>query len=120
MPEPTITDYFGFGAEVVTDETIVSASSSSPALIIPFEALSAAGLGDSASMLDPDRVFAAILKIVREATLADTDEVSGVEIGSPRKSFVTRGNSLKLAFEYSVAIYLPDPTGGDLDPDLVV
>jgi hypothetical protein len=120
MTQPTIPDYFGIGAEVVTTERTILASDYAPYLLVPFSGLADSGLSDPASMTDPDKVFGAILKLARVFTAADTAEESGIEVGAPRKSFTLRGNSTKLGYDYSVTVYLPDPTGAEFDPDTVI
>ena len=120
MAIPVTTDYFGAGSQVVTADTQVTATVNAPALIIPFAALSAAGLNVAASMSDPDKVLAAIIKYAYTFTKADTAEESGIEVSDPRRSFVTRGNQTRIAFDYSVTVYLPDTTPTIPDPDDVV
>jgi hypothetical protein len=120
MTQPTIPDYFGDGAEIITAESTITASAANPHLIVPFVGLSDSDLTDAASMTDPDKVFAAFLKLARVFTASDLAEESGIEVGSPRKSFVTRANSSKLGYDYSVVVYVPDPSGDEFDPDTVV
>lgn len=119
MTLPTIGDYFGSGSQVVSSERTILATESNPYLLVPFSALAASGLDQPQSMSDPDKLFAALLKIVRVFTLADTAEDSGIEVGAPRKSFVIRGGSSKLGYDYSVTVYLVDPTENEFDPDSV-
>ena len=69
---------------------------------------------------DPDKLFAAILKKVRTFTAADTAEESGIEVGAPRKLFTTRANRNLIGIDYSVTVYLPDPTSLEFDPADVI
>ncbi|MBW4542440.1 MAG: hypothetical protein KME43_25390 [Myxacorys chilensis ATA2-1-KO14] len=120
MTQPTIQSYFGTTAGIITATESITASAGEPALVIPFASLAAAGLDDPASMSDPDKVFGAILKMVRVFTLADTEEESGIEVGAPRKSFVTRGTGVKIGYNYDVTIYTADTTASEFDPDSVI
>ncbi|MBW4418318.1 MAG: hypothetical protein KME13_03710 [Myxacorys californica WJT36-NPBG1] len=120
MTQPVITSYFGSTATVIDSTQSITASPTAPVLIIPFDALASAGLDDAASMSDPDKVFGAILKLARVFTQADTDEESGIEVGTPRKTFVTRGNTQKIGHDYSVTVYTADTTPAEFDPDSVV
>lgn len=120
MTQPVIPSYFGSTATVIDSTQSITASPTAPALVIPFDALSSAGLDDAASMSDPDKVFGAILKMVRVFTLADTEEESGIEVGAPRKSFVTRGTGVKIGYNYDVTIYTADTTASEFDPDSVI
>jgi hypothetical protein len=120
MTQPTIPDYFGIGAQIITAEQTIAATAAAPYLVIPFSGLADSGLSDVASMNDPDKIFAAFIKLARVFTFADVAEESGIEVGAPRKSFVTRANTTKIGYDYSVTLYLPDPTAAEADPDLVV
>jgi hypothetical protein len=119
MTTPSINDYFGSTAEVLTDTTSVTASPTSPVLVIPFDALSSAGLDNPDSMSDPDKVFGAILKLTRTFTTADTGEESGIEVEAPRKTFITRANTVQIGYNYSVTVYTADTTPSEFDPDSV-
>ena len=102
MTQPTIPDYFGTGAQLLTAETTIAATAAAPYLIVPFTGLADSGLTEAASMADPDKVFAAFIKLARVFTFADTAEESGVEVGAPRKSFVLRANKSMLGYDYSL------------------
>ena len=119
MTTPSINDYFGSTAEVITDTTSVTASPTAPVLVIPFDALASAGLDDPDSMEDPDKVLGAILKFTRIFSISDTDEESGIEVGAVRKSFVTRANTVQIGYSYDVTVYCADTTPNEFDPDSV-
>ncbi len=119
MTQPTLPDYFGTGAQLLTDETTIAATATAPYLLVPFTGLAASGLTEAASMSDPDKIFAAFIKLARVFTFADTAEESGIEVGAPRKSFVTRASKSMLGYDYSVTLYMNDTTAAEADPDLV-
>lgn len=120
MANPTISDYFGSQAEVLTTEATLTPDSTDPILVIKLSDFDDVGLNTVENLDDPDKILAAIIKKAKVFTDADTAEDSGVEIANPTKSFTTRKNASVVAIAYDVAFFIPDPTSNGVDPDQVI
>lgn len=120
MASPTLGNYFGANVEILTAQTQVNASAGNPAIVIHFADFNAEGLTDSASVSDPDRVLAAIIKKAQAWLQADTSEDPGAEILTPTKSFTTRNSQQRISWLYYVSFFTPDTTAAAPDPDEVL
>lgn len=108
MAARTLADLFG-----------ASASLSGGVLSITLGDFSGVGL-DNASP-DPTDIAAALILYWQstQATDADTDPTNGLVVNNEFKSFLTRGDSPQIEYQYPVSLYVADTTAS-LDPDNVV
>jgi hypothetical protein len=121
MPAPTIVNFFGPNAQVLTSNSSVTASTADPALVIKYsdfaaQAWDALVAGDGS---DPEKWIAAIIRKIRDFSNANTDDVPNVVASDPILGLETRENTLKRRFSYSLDIYQPDAGSSAPDPDLV-
>jgi hypothetical protein len=119
MSAPVLTDYFGIGAQVVTDPMDITAALSpqNPALVIPMSALADTGLSVVASMSKPDPLFFAIFKKVFKFSRADIDEKTMIEISEPSLNLATRDNKYMETLDYRISAYRLRSQNIDFDPD---
>jgi hypothetical protein len=119
MSAPSLTDYFGIGAQVVTDPLDITAtlSATNPALVIPMSALADVGLSVALSMSLPDPVFFAIFKKVYRFSRADIDEKTFVEVSEPSLNLATRDGKFMETLDYRISAYRLRSQNIDFDPD---
>lgn len=121
MTAPTITSFFGANAQVLTANATVTATTSSPALVIQQsdfsdEAWNALVTGDEA---DPEKWVTAIIRKINAFSNANTDDIPNVVVTDPILGLESRTNTLKRRYSYSLDIYQADTGSTKPDPDLV-
>lgn len=121
MPIPTIANFFGISAQVITASTTVSATGTAPKLIISQSDFTAEAWNalTSGHESDPQKWLTAIILKVNAWSIANTDDLPNVAIDNPIVGLESRNNALKRRFSYSVDIYQPDTGNTQPDPDLV-
>ena len=121
MPAPNIPNFFGANAELLTDSATVTATTTSPVLVIKQSDFADQGwdaftVGDG---IDPEKWVAAIVRKINAWSIANTDDVPNVVITAPILGLESRAETLKRRYSYSVDIYQPDTGSTEPDPDLV-
>jgi hypothetical protein len=121
MPNPTIQNFFGDYATVITSEVPVSASSDNPALIIFFsnfanQEWNALVAGDENN---PEKWITAIARRIYDFSKTNTDDIPNVILTAPILGLESRNNTLKRRFSYGLDIYQLDSGSAAPDPDLV-
>jgi hypothetical protein len=119
MPAPTITDYFGTEAEVVTDllNVTTAVTAANPCLVIPLAGLASTGLADVASTPYPDSWMFALIKRVYEFTKADTEEKSFIEIADPTLNLGTRDGKVMEVQDFRLSAFKQRSQVLTFDPD---
>lgn len=120
MANPTINNYFGQNAQLLTADTQIVATPANPAIVIQFSDFAGEGLTNAAGFEDADKLLAAIVKKVQAWVAADTSEDPGTEVTIPTKSFTTRNSTQVISWLYYVSFFTPDTTAAQPDPDEVV
>ena len=121
MPSPTITNFFGQNATVLTSNTSVTASAADPVLVMKYSDF-ASQSWDTLAVGDetiPEKWVTAIARKIRDFSNANTDDVPNVVITDPIVGLESRENVLKRRFSYSLDIYQTDSGSTAPDPDLV-
>lgn len=121
MGKPTIANFFGANAAVLTSTTSITASAGSPVLVIKFSDFAAQSwdalvAGDET---DPEKWTTAIARKIYDFSVANTDDIPNVVITSPILGLESRNSTLKRRFSYGLDIYQPDTGSSSPDPDLV-
>ena len=108
MPARTLTDLFGASADLTSGTLTINLTDFS-------------GVGLDNANPDPTDIAAALILYWQstQATDADTDPTNGVVVNDEFKSFITRGDSPQIEYQYPVSLYVADTTQS-LDPDSVV
>lgn len=121
MPTPTIQNFFGATAEVLTTTTSITASAIAPVLVIKQSDFTAEGWNAlvAGNETDPEKWTTAIIRKINTFSTANTDDVPNIVITPPILGLESRTNTLKRRYSYSVDIYQPDTGSTQPDPDLV-
>lgn len=120
MAQPTIQNYFGANAQLLTADTQIVATPANPTIVIQFSDFANEGLSNAASFEDADKLLASIIKKVQGWIASDTSEDPGSEVTTPTKSFTTRNSTQVISWLYYVTFFTPDTTAAQPDPDEVV
>jgi len=121
MPAPTIPNFFGSNAQVLTTTASVTASAAAPVLVIrqsdfTVETWNALVAGDEA---DPEKWITAITRRIANFTASNIDDIPNIVITAPVLGLESRTNVLKRRFSYGIDIYQPDTGSAEPDPDLI-
>ena len=121
MTAPTIANFFGANAQILTSDTSITASTGAPILVIKqadfsAEAWTALVTDDE---LDPEKWITAIVRKINTFSKANLDDTPNVVITDPILGLESRTNTLKRRYSYSLDIYQPDTGSTQPDPDLV-
>lgn len=121
MPTPTIQGFFGATAQVLTATTSITASPTSPVLVIQQSDFTAEGWDAlvAGNETDPEKWTTAIIRKINTFSDANTDDVPNIVITPPILGLESRTNTLKRRYSYSIDIYQPDIGSTQPDPDLV-
>lgn len=121
MAQPTLQNYLGPNAQLLTTGTIggQAATSGDPILALKFSDFAAEGLGTVTS--DPDKWMLAIIRKIQAWIQADGTTDPGVGIDPTfNKSFTVRGTTNVIAYSANIDFYVPDTTTATPDPDSVI
>jgi hypothetical protein len=121
MTAPTIPDFFGQNAIVLTSTTSVTASAADPVLVVKYSDFVSQSW-DALVANDeniPEKWVTAIARKIRDFSNANTDDVPNVIITDPIVGLESRESVLKRRFSYSLDIYQADSGSTAPDPDLV-
>lgn len=121
MSAPTISDFFGENAAVLTATTDVVADSAAPVLVIKYSDFTSQSWDALAANDEniPEKWIAAIARKIRDFSSTNTDDVPNVVITDPIVGLESRESTLKRRFSYSLDIYQADSGSIAPDPDLV-
>ena len=121
MPTPTIINFFGTNAQVLTSDTNVVATAGSPVLVVRYSNFTAEDWNALApgQETDPEKWLTAIIRKVNTFSNANLDDIPNVVVTNPILGLESRTNTLKRRYSYSVDIYQPDTGSTQPDPDLV-
>lgn len=121
MPTPTIPNFFGDTAQVITVTTSITASAIAPVLIIKQADFTAESWNAlvAGNETDPEKWITAIVRKIATFSTANVDDIPNVVITPPVLGLESRTNILKRRYSYGVDIYQPDTGSTDPDPDLV-
>lgn len=121
MPAPTIQNFFGSSATIVTGSATLTGSTGDPLLVIKYsdfvsQGWNAIATGDEAK---PEKWIAAIVRKIKDFSASNTDDLANVVVNDPFIGLETRNELLKRRFSYSVDIYQTDSGANAPDPDLI-
>jgi hypothetical protein len=121
MPSPTIANFFGTNAQILTSDTNVVATAGSPVLVVRYSNFTAEDWTalTAGQETDPEKWLTAIIRKVNTFSVANLDDIPNVVITDPILGLESRTNTLKRRYSYSVDIYQPDTGSTKPDPDLV-
>jgi hypothetical protein len=121
MTAPTIANFFGTNAAILTSNTSVTASAADPVLVIKFSDFTSQEWDalTAGQEQKPEKWVAAITRKIRDWSNANTDDIPNVVITDPIVGLETRESVLKRRFSYSIDIYQPDSGSAAPDPDLI-
>lgn len=120
MAAPTIADFFGANAQVLTDQATVSASATDPCLVIRFSDLVGTGWDQPAGASDPEKWITAIVRMIDAFSTANTDDVPNVYTSDiPFQSLSQRNGTNKRIYAYTLNFAVPDSASAHPDPDQV-
>lgn len=121
MTAPTIQNFFGASAQVLTASATVTATGSSPVLVISQSDFTSEAWDDltSGDESDPQKWLTAIIRKINTWSSANSDDIPNVVITNPILGLESRNETLKRRYSYSVDIYQPDTGSTEPDPDLV-
>jgi hypothetical protein len=118
MTVPTIPNFFGVNAQVLTANTSVTATALDPVLCVKYSDLAAVGwtsLAGSAET-DPEKWLTSIIKLIKNFTTANTDELPNVVVDAPLLGLEFRNSLTKRRYSYSVDIYETDTGATEPNP----
>jgi hypothetical protein len=121
MPAPTIANFFGANAQVLTASSTVTASPTAPVLVIRQSDFSAEDWNalTTGQEADPEKWTVAIVRKINTWSNANIDDIPNVVIDNPIVGLESRTSTLKRRFSYSIDIYQPDSGATAPDPDLI-
>lgn len=122
MPAPTIANFFGANATILTANETVAAAAGDPVLVVRFSDLAAAGWDalQTGDATDPEKWATAIVRMIDAFSTANTDEVPNVYTSdAPFQSLGTRNGTTKRIYGYTLNIAIPDSGSAHPDPDQV-
>ena len=121
MTAPTIANFFGTNASVITAATSVTASAADPALVIKYSDFAGQGWNAlvSGDGNDPEKWITAIARKIYDFSVVNTDDIPNVVITAPIQGLESRQSTLKRRFSYGLDIYQPDSGLTAPDPDLI-
>ncbi len=121
MTAPTIANFFGTNAQVLTATASVTASAADPVLVIKYSDFAAQAWDAlvAGNETDPEKWITAIARKIYDFSAANTDDIPNVVITAPILGLESRNSTLKRRFAYSLDIYQPDTGTAAPDPDLV-
>jgi hypothetical protein len=121
MAAPTIADYFGSQAQVVTATSAITAtiSAANPCLVIPMAGLSTTGLSEVASTAYPDSWMFSLIKKVYAFTKSDTEEKSFIEVADPNLALGSRDGKVVEVQDYRLSVFKLRSQILEFDPDQV-
>ncbi len=121
MPTPTVTNFFGANATVLTANAQTSATALDPVLVIRYSDFTAEGWNALANgeELDPEKWVTAIVKKIKAWSMANLDDIPNVVITAPLVGLEQRNATLKRRYSYGVDIYQVDTGTSEPDPDSI-
>ena len=121
MPSPTIDNFFGASAQVISASTNIVATAIDPALILRYSDFNAESWNALAAgeQLDPEKWLTSILKKAKTWSVANTDDLPNLVVFPPSLGLELRNAISIRRFTYSVDIFQPDTGGSEPDPDLI-
>ncbi len=107
MAAPTIADYFGTQAEVVTNLANVTAtiSAKNPCLVIPLAGLASTNFNEVVATVYPDSWMFALLSRVYAFTKADSEEKSFIEVADPTLNLGTRDGQVMEVQDFRLSVF---------------
>ncbi len=121
MAAPTIANFFGANAQVLTASTTVTASTADPVLVVKYsdfatQAWNALVSGDQNK---PEKWITAIARKIVDFSNSNVDDIPNVVITDPIVGLESRQSVLKRRFSYSLDVYQTDSGSTTPDPDLI-